>query len=161
MKKGLVLINAIVFSMICGTAHASLPTGVNVLGNSGFEDATIAPWSAQNAAPSVSLSSVAQTGLQSAQVDFTGDFDGIQQTLALDAGDALQEYTLTCSVNRDGYTDPLIVRLGLWEFTPSSGITFNSSAFAFAALLAALVLALSSSYTALSHSSRASNVTPT
>ena len=108
-------------------AHASLPTGVNVLGNSGFEDATIAPWGAQNGS-TLSLSSVAQTGLQSAQVDFTADFHGIEQTLALDAGDALQEYTLTASVNTEGYTDPFIVRLGLWEFTPSSGITFHDSA---------------------------------
>ena len=105
-------------------AHASLPTGVNVLDNPGFEDATIAPWSAEGGGSTLSISSVAQTGLQSAQVDFTGDFDGIQQTLALDAGDVLQEYTLTGSVNTDGYTDPSIFRLGLWE--NSGSWTFNT-----------------------------------
>ena len=106
-------------------AHASLPTGVNVLDNPGFEDATIAPWFAQNAAPSVSISTNAQTGLQSAQVDFTGDFHGVSQNISLLGNDRLATYTLTCSVNTDGYTDPFIVRLGLWE--KSGSWTFHNS----------------------------------
>ena len=105
-------------------AHASLPLGVNVLVNPGFEDATIAPWSAEGGGASVSISSVAQTGLQSAQVDFTADFHGVSQTISLLGNDRLATYTLTCSVNTDGYTDPFIVRLGLWE--KSGSWTFNT-----------------------------------
>jgi hypothetical protein len=124
MKKNMIRLSAAAVSMACVTSYASLATGVNLIDNPGFEDATLAPWLAEGGGSTLSLSSLAKTGSQSARVDFTGDFDGIQQSFGLDAGDVLQEYTITCSVNTDGYSDPSIFRLGLWEFAPG-GVTFN------------------------------------
>ena len=129
MKKSMVLISAIVFSMVCGTAHGSLITGVNLMGNPGFEDATTAPWTLEGGSVTLGISTTAKTGLQSGQVDFPaagGNIGGIRQDFAIDAGDRLQEYTLSGSVNMEGHVGDLHLFLGLWEF--GSSVVFNQTA---------------------------------
>ncbi len=128
MEKSWLWLSAISFSMVCVTAHGSLATGVNLLVNSGFEDATIDPWEAEGGTTVVlGISTVAQTGDQSAQVNFPAvDSKGIRQSFAMDEGDRFQEYTVSCSVNGDGHGEKILYKLGLWEMGPS-GNTLNSS----------------------------------
>ena len=110
------------------TAQAELASGVNVLTNSGFEDVTISPWTAQGPATNSISTSTVQTGAQSVQVDHTdaGTNQGIQQVLSIDSADALQEYTISASINHNGQSQTIGYRVALWEFGPSGTIFHDS-----------------------------------
>jgi hypothetical protein len=112
-------------SLIKHSVAESMPVGVNVFENPGIEEATIDPWNPQGGGSSIAITNVPQNGLQSAKVNFTGDFDGMMQDLPVIDDDALARYTVSCSVNTDGYTDPMIFRAEVWEFGPG-GVTFHS-----------------------------------
>ncbi len=110
------------------TAQAELASGVNVLSNSGFEDLTISPWTAQGLATNSISTSTVQTGAQSVQVDHTaaGTNQGIQQVLSIDSADALQEYTISASINHNGQSQMIGYRVAVWEFG-TSGAVFHDS----------------------------------
>ena len=110
------------------TAQAELASGVNVLTNSGFEDVTISPWTAQGPATNSISTSTVQTGAQSVQVDHTdaGTNQGIQQVLSIDSADALQEYTISASINHNGQSQTIGYRVAVWEFGPSGAVFHDS-----------------------------------
>jgi autotransporter-associated beta strand protein len=62
-------------------------------------------------------------------VDFPGaDGSGIKQDFAISPADRFQEYTVSFNVLATGFTEPVGVRVGLWEFGPG-GIVFNLGAY--------------------------------
>lgn len=126
MKRILMLSTALAIGAL--TAQAELASGVNVLTNPGFEDVTTSPWAAQGAATFSINTSTVQTGAQSMQVDHTdaGSSQGIQQVFSIDSADALQEYTISASINHNGQSQMIGYRVALWEFGPSGTIFHDS-----------------------------------
>lgn len=60
---------------------------------------------------------VVQTGLQALKFDFpAADGHGIRQSVALDALDVQEEYTISCSVNGTGHPDTIGYQLILFEY---------------------------------------------
>ncbi|HOM61899.1 MAG TPA: PEP-CTERM sorting domain-containing protein [Anaerohalosphaeraceae bacterium] len=122
MKQVCVMVMGV---LLAGFAYADLARGVNLLANPSFEEPTIEPW-LNDGCISLSISTMdAVDGVQSLQMHYDSDFDAVYQPLPIGPGDLYQTFQMTFSV-KSLESKPVIVRAGIWEFSPN-GITFNES----------------------------------
>lgn len=92
-------------------AIGALTAQADLITNGGFEELAITPWSAGGIGGAVSISATARGGSQSAQYDFPASgLININQNVAIDPEDRLLTYTLTCSVNVEGYSEVFGIR---------------------------------------------------
>jgi len=122
MKQTCVMVMGV---LLAGFAYADLAGGVNLLANPSFEEPTIEPW-LNDGCLSLSISTLdAVDGVQSLKMYYDSDYDAVYQALPVGPGDLYQTFQMTFSV-KSLENKPVIVRAGIWEFSPN-GITFNES----------------------------------
>ena len=118
MKRTLTVLSMLVIGAVVAQA--------NLIVNGGFEDAPTSPWVAANGAVLSINTASANSGSQSGQIDFPDyDLANIYQNISIVPADRLLTYTLSFSVNVEGYSELIGILPAMGEWNSVDPITFQ------------------------------------